>query len=885
MNLFRICLSLLTLTGGAFLASPASAQNNAVPVPYDVISTLEAKRVEAGQAASSSRKKLAVRRVIREAESLVQKHSAAPNRYEVLSILFRSQQALVRLDNSSTNRKAFLTTCAILAKAPDEYAALRLDADLLLTQAEAARRGGDSHARSDALRPLVERYLDTEVEAKVIRIAMIMALELGNNELVNDLRDMISRRMPGDLDLINFQRDKLAGQVFGVPFIGTFPWGEGNTARFPMDFMGTTTAVYFWSKEENGLDDLKELAEAWKKKTSDSEVAAAGRFRFVSMNLDDLPDGGESILREHGLDWPALRMEGGQKNPVYQAYCRFHPRVLRISPTGYAAIYLTSSRDSRGYERNLQSWLARQWTRADYNSQLQSIYAGEFLVLDPSAPFDPAVPPEIKGGSSKGLAENEKLKRTDASVPEKELKEIQACFMAPPARYLLPFDQAISRYEKADSLCRKAISSHPSAPDLWMVRNRRIAALLALWKLKGEYHYFSAATEEAKLMIDAEHPKGADVIARFCLARKSIRDENMDPKDLIQAFAPADGKKASAPEIAAASLLSLDVGERKLHEEYRRAYLDAYAEHPTMWTMTAFLLDRYHRYWMYHPPFVAGWTYGRRQGHFLAVGEPEDANRSLRFELENLDGERVRFPKPGEDKWTIVSFASSAQQSHYLARYGKFVEERPVDDVNLITAVLDEDVNATREVLEAKKTPDPFPTMHLPDGIRNPVVRKLGITLDGEDVEPNRRTPNLLLLRPDGSIALSLSGATMKNMKDNVIQNAIETHDEKMVNDALSRGDIEEAKRLAFAHAPVEQVPPPDAPRNWKPKKISNSHLRSRAKVYLAMGELDSASKDAEELYLATKQKSGYMSMRTDEFTEAEALRETIRKKSEETNP
>ncbi len=51
------------------------------------------------------------------------------------------------------------------------------------------------------------------------------------------------------------------------------------------------------------------------------------------------------------------------------------------------------------------------------------------------------------------------------------------------------------------------------------------------------------------------------------------------------------------------------------------------------------------------------------------------------------------------------------------------------------------------------------------------------------------------------------------------------------------------------------------------------------------MGELDSASKDAEELYLATQQKSGYMSMRTDEFTEAEALRESIRKKSEETNP
>ena len=125
----------------------------------------------------------------------------------------------------------------------------------------------------------------------------------------------------------------------------------------------------------------------------------------------------------------------------------------------------------------------------------------------------------------------------------------------------------------------------------------------------------------------------------------------------------------------------------------------------------------------------------------------------------------------------------------------------------------------------------------------------------------------------------------MKLNKGNVMQNVIEAHDETMVDAALSRGDIEEAKRLAFAHAPVEQLPPPDAPRNWKPKKISIPHLRSRAKVYLAMGELDSASKDAEQVYLATKQISGYLSMRTDEFTEAEALRETIRKKSEETNP
>jgi len=872
---------LLAWIGSSLLSIPLLGQNSVEGIPGGEIKELDAKRIEAGKAASAARKKLAIRRVIREAEALIKKHSSSPNRYEVLSILFRSQQMLVGLDKSSTNRKAFLASCEKLASAPNEYASLRLDADLLLTQAESARKGGDSHARSNALRPLVDRYRDTEVEAKVIRIAMIMALEFGNNTLVNDLRKVIAERMPGNLDLINFQRDKLAGQVFGAPFIGSFEWGDGKAARFPMDFLGTTTAVYFWSKEEGGLEDLKELAEAWKTNVSDSEVAAAGRFRFVSVNLDDLPDAGESILSSHGLDWPALRMEGGKENPIYKAYCRFHPRVLRISPTGYAAMFLTSSRAGRGYERNLQSWLARQWTRADYNSHLQSIFAGEFLIIPTEDSFDPAAPPEWKATTTKESAASKKLKRSDSSVPDEHLKEIQACFIAPPVRYVTPYDQVLENYKKADSLCRKAISSYPAAPDLWIVRNRRIVALLGLWKLKGEYRYFSDAVEEAKATIEAEPPKGADVIARFCLARESLRKADIDPEVLIRGFAEADGKQASAPKLAVSALLALDVGERKLHEEYRRAFLDAYAEHPAMWTITAFFLERYHRYWMYHPPFVAGWTYGRRQGHFLGIGESEDANRSLSLELKTLDGDTVRFPKEDEEKWTIVSFVSNAEQSNYVARYGKFISERPVDNANLITVVLDDDANATREVLVAKKSPDPFPTMLLPGGIRNPVVQKLGITVDGEDVEPNRRVPNLLLLRPDGGIALMLSGSTMRFNKVNVMQNVIELHDEKMVDEALSRGDIEEAKRLAFAHAPVEQLPPPDAPRNWKPKKISLPHLRSRAKVYFAMGELESAATDAVEVYLAVNQKAGYISMRTDDLEEIEALQETIRKKRE----
>ena len=123
----------------------------------------------------------------------------------------------------------------------------------------------------------------------------------------------------------------------------------------------------------------------------------------------------------------------------------------------------------------------------------------------------------------------------------------------------------------------------------------------------------------------------------------------------------------------------------------------------------------------------------------------------------------------------------------------------------------------------------------------------------------------------------------MRNMKGNVIQNVIEAHDEKMIDDALNRGDLEEAKRLAFAFAPIEE-PTAEGEKKKPAPKTSIPHLRSRAKVYLAMGDLNAAYADADQVYLAEKQKAGYISMRTERLTEAETLRETIRKKKADSN-
>jgi hypothetical protein len=285
-----------------------------------------------------------------------------------------------------------------------------------------------------------------------------------------------------------------------------------------------------------------------------------------------------------------------------------------------------------------------------------------------------------------------------------------------------------------------------------------------------------------------------------------------------------------------------------------------------LWTTTSFLLDRYQRYWLYHPPFVAGWTYGRRQGHFLATGQPEDATRSLNAEFKTLDGNTIRIPESSAGKWTVISFIQNVQSSAVMHGKMAYIKTRPFDDVNLFVAILNDDVDATKTVVEARKNPEEYPIVLVPGGMQNSIVQELGILEEGT-------RPNIVILRPDGSVAAALSGMTMSSQHGDVVKNVIEWHDEKAVDAALARGDLDEAKRLAFAFAPVVD---PTMPAKKPAKTISVPHLRSRAKVYLAMQQWQAALDDAEQAYLAVNIKAGWLSMRTAELDMTEKLKATI---------
>ena len=872
-GLLRTVLVSLWLCGGS-----AAAQE----VPAAELEKLNAALSSDQKESSEARQRLAVKRVIRDGGKLLEAHPKAANRFEVLGVLFKAQRKLIKLDDSSRNRAALLETCKTLVKAPNEFADLRLEADLLLSQIEAARGGASSKDRLAKLLPMVERYRDTPAEARMLRTALVMALETGDPKVIRFLRDEMATRFAGDHEMISFQREKLGGQVFGAPFCGKFKTSDGSVMCLPGDVLGKLTILFFWSKDDPEQDRLQRLSEEWNKQRAE----VSGRMQFLSFNVDELPDAGEEILRSHGVDWPALHLPGGRENPLYKTFPRSDPYLMTLSPTGYAALIMSgSTRKKKGsdgktdYSRWFQSSLARDWSRDRYIAQLTSIFAGDFFVVDPTGPFDPNLPPEIKTGFPVSPASNPEKERDANLVPADVLQAIQACFVKAPQRYRLTTAEVRSNYLKVEELCAKAIAEFPDAPDLWIVRNRRIVAQLGLWKLRNDRSHYKNALAEAEEVLDSQGPR---VLANYVLMKERLRTSIEDPKELIGEFVYLNGgENASGQILAAASLLALDIANRGLHDHYREQILEKHVDHAMMWTYVSFLLNREHRYWIFRVPFVAGWSYGRQHQWILSEGHPDEVERTVRAELKTFGGEAYSIPNDCKGKWTIVLFTNSwvkearSPVPSTVTRYlNPFIENRGRDDVQVIVAVMDGEVGPIQEYLKEK--PLNCETMILPGGSDSPLAQQLGV-LD-EDQQANA-----LVLRPDGSVAGFISGMTMSRSKQQLVQNLIIYQDEKTVEKLIADGKIKEAKEYIYSLVPPFDPEAVDEKgRKLKKPVYNHVHLRARAHVYLALGNQEAAMADAEEVLTFLTSKGGWMSMRPEGLDEAEELVELLKKKGAE---
>lgn len=769
--------------------SPCAAQDAAAPIPEAAISGLRQELSEVAGADARAQGRRICKRVIRQAQALLKATPDAENRFAVLGLIHDAQRRLLSLENTQDNRNELFATAEELRKAPDEFAESRLDAELLLMEKAMSEKKATVAERVVVLEELLASYRGTPAEGKSLMIGSMIATRLLDFELVKRIKERLHERFAGDLEIIQQWRGESTGERFDAVFQGIHETVGGTKVTLPMDRWGHQYLVFFWSEKTPRIDDhLREAKEF--------QAAHPGALEVLSFNLDGLPDAGHKKLQSLGLDWAVMRLPGGRDSPTFRAYAGSDPHAFIVNAQGRVvldspspALGITAVEGVREEAPGSRKILGFGWQIDDsrYLAQLRSLFIGDFLLED-------ATPP--------------------------------------PFRFRLSRAEELANYQK---IVDATATIQADAPDAWKLRNRKTIALIGLWNLTKDASHLDAAAAEAELVLGAAKlPPGADVVARFCLAKVALRKGDANPEVLIAEFiAKSGGEKAPASALAAAAMLALEGNAQGTHETHR-ARLLALGDKidPALWPVRAFLLDRHHR----HRNFFAlpGGLKERRgkAGYRVmlsGLGEPLDRNTRVSIELKTLDGRGLTLPKDKPKRMLGVVFAEpsadAATQTRLVERAKAFAGNfMQYDGVEVVVAWLTDDTNIAQSMVPENNA---FQVAILPGGMQNPLVQKLGIlTAD--------QMPNLLLFRPDGTVAWAASGLTYRygpraEGPDLPVRLAIENNLEKLTSDvgfeSLERGDFQNALKQFDAFSPKR-------PRqNWW--HTDRTHARALAQMGL----------------------------------------------------
>jgi len=824
-----ICLAALLVSGQSSLAFDATPAN----IPKAKIAALQADLPKNDKRISSVRKRRACKTLVRDAKNLLESYANAPNRFRVLEIMLQTQKLLLSLESSDRNRDVLFDICERLLKAPDDYADLRLEADMMLSERDLSAKNADVKVRTQALTELIARYRHTPGEMKSLMMASLIAPKLEAFDLEKKIFRTMDGRFAGNYDLIEWRRKNHGYAHERVLFTGTFQCVDGTSLTFPIDGIGHTCVLVFWSK------DTPEIASELNK-VKELQSRFPGQMDVFSFNLDELPDAGQKILRSLNLDWTAMLLPAGKESQTYRVVAKGDPVVVRVNAHGHAFLPSTLIDEllkEVTMEQNLDN--------LRYLAQLQSLLVGEFFLS------------------------RDMPKVTTGSIPETVFSEIRDCFVDVPIRFRLTASQVLANYQKAERLCQNAIKKFREEPGLWYVRHCRIIALMGMWKLAFEPRYLTNAVAESHIALAENASEEVDTVPRFCLATEALRKGEIAPYQVLSKLVSDD---ATASSYAAATVLTMNINAADLHAEYREKLLELPNDDPGLEPVMTFLQDQNHRFRMFKYNYYMPASLARRivradlRSNAVDLDGPADTSGPVQVELMTLAGEKLSLPQATDGKLTLLMFVelptevdedfpilingavSEDSRGRKVETLGvmqyafQFAKEHVHKEIKVIAAFLSDD--ADRIKVLTQKHAWSCEVVTVPGGISNPLVRRLGV-LSAD------RVPNIVLLRPDGTIVWKLSGLVHPQVRSEgagetlgVISRALKTQIDRYEIERsiakLEQGDHGEAERLFSGPFKLPERPNHNG---WTAPRF---HGRALARIQLkrwdvALADLDTA--------------------------------------------
>jgi len=775
----------------ALLASlQALAQDAPAPSPIpetEIVALEQSLQQGTGQGRSAVANRRTFKNAVRKGLALVEQYPEAPNRFRALGVVVQAQKRMFAIAETDRNREALFKACERLVDAPDTYAKERLEADLLLSDRDLSAKDATLAERAQALAELLNRYQGTTAEARSLLMGALIVQKLDARELESQILYALDERFPDDHEVIEFRRKYLRITRLDLVLAGEHKRIDGTKLVFPADTAGHMCLMVFWSNNKPGIAKYLEMMKQGLEKCS-------GSIDVFSFNVDELPDGGEALLKQHGLDWTVMTLPGGRRSQAYRSYAQGDPVSVLVNEYGMA---VTRPEIVHGRTSSLDD---SRISEDRYMVQLQSLFTGEFL-----------------------LGEERQQPTTNNQQSTSNVAAIQDCFFLPPFRYRLTREEALAEYTEAERLSRSTLAEEEDSSPLWEMRNARIIALMGLWNTACEPKYLDQAVQEAKTALATELPAAGYVVPRFCLASAALRAGEGEGESVVVDFLEdCGGTNAPACALAAAAVLAIDARSRELYDQYRSAFLEAHGADPAFYSFSAFLRDRYHQYRL----LKANHTLRERRarGYIVGHGYPWPTNSLPDIELKNLDGSTFRMPEETNGKMTYLLFveppAGGGTNNFHVVRDGRghvrsasgvytvmgyadsLTKAHVNSDINFVAAFLTDDVAHVKYLVATNGWRCKAVTV--PGGLKNPMVRQLGI-LSAD------RFANVFLLRRDGTIAWHVSGLKYKNefgypfavllaMKVHVEVCELE-HGYK----ALQRGDYEEAVRVFSGPFPEER--------------------------------------------------------------------------------